>query len=620
LSASRNRTDNAAAALVCGLLYVVYLWIYLPFLPNSNGTLGHDYGLHFPNLLTGYYWFIQNGAWSLPWFSPSQCGGFPYFPDPNVAYLSIPQFLVFFVPPMQAVQITFALFALAGLLGSYLLMRAGFRSPRTAAVVAAGFFLFNGFFAYRVLIGHLTFHAFMLVPLMIAALLSATTDDRVSRAGFVARACVAALCLAYMFQSGMVHGIPPVLIAAAAIILIHALCFGWQWQPWLLLGTAGLLSLLLCAGKLMAELALLSNFPRDLYPLPGIPGLLNEITVVVQALFVSPPSDASRVVTNSPWSFDRHEWEYGVSLGPLLLVAMAVLLSRIAIKSEGGTIVLSYVLWRHGFAVPGQFRVLMVAALSILLAVPIALNWYEPAWNGFLKSLPFLGNSSSLLRFFSSYIPIAIVVACLAFDRLLPRGSAPRALRLSLAAIALGVMVVQNVATDRDYYANQSYRIGPIDAEQARVRATGRVPMIEKVGDRVNQALAPNDAMIEGISQRACYQPLFGYRLERFPAEPLNVGPVISLVGDRFINMKDPACYLFPAENGCKPGDHFSIDRAKDAVEFLSYRPFAFEQPYRQAVATWLSRWSAIAVAAALLMSAALYLMRGFRFTPADPK
>jgi hypothetical protein len=299
---------------------------------------------------------------------------------------------------------------------------------------------------------------------------------------------------------------------------------------------------------------------------------------------------------------------------------MALLLSRVVIKSEGGTMVLSYVLWRHRLAFPGRFRVLMIAAISILLAVPLLLNWYEPAWNGFLKSLPYLGNSSSLLRFFSSYIPVAIVAACLAFDRLLPRESAPRSLKLSLAAIALGVMVVQNVATDRDYYANQSYRVGPIDAEHARVRATGRVPMIEKVGDRVNQALAPNDAMIEGISQRACYQPLFGYRLERFPAEPLAVGPVISLVDERFINMKNPACYLFAAENSCRPGDHFQTDRVKDAVEFLSYRPFAFEAPHWQIVATWLSLWSALAVAVALLISVSLYLLRGFRFGFADPK
>jgi hypothetical protein len=291
---------------------------------------------------------------------------------------------------------------------------------------------------------------------------------------------------------------------------------------------------------------------------------------------------------------------------------MAVLLSRIAIKSDGGAIVLSYVLWRRDFAFLTRSRVLIVVAISILLAVPIVLNWYEPAWNGLLKSLPYLGNSSSLLRFFSTYIPIAIVVACLAFDRLLPRESAPRLLRLSLAAIALCVMVVQNLATDRDYYANQSYRIGPIDAEHARVRATGRVPMIEKVGDRVNQALAPNDVMIEGTSQRSCYQPLFGYRLERFPAEPLQVGPAISLVGGRFINMKNPACYLFAAENGCKPGDHFKVDQVENAVAFLAYRPFAFEQPYRQIVATWLSELSAIAVAAAFLLSLTLCLIRGF--------
>ena len=84
--------------------------------------------------------------------------------------------------------------------------------------------------------------------------------------------------------------------------------------------------------------------------------------------------------------------------------------------------------------------------------------------------------------------------------------------------------------------------------------------------------------------------------------------------------MKNPACYLFAAENGCKPGDHFRIDQVKNAVEFLSYRPFSFEQPHWQIVATWLSLWSAIAVAAALLISASLYLLRGFRFAPADPR
>ncbi|MFG3756594.1 hypothetical protein, partial [Klebsiella pneumoniae] len=87
---------------------------------------------------------------------------------------------------------------------------------------------------------------------------------------------------AYMFQSGMVHGIPPVLLATAVILLVHALRFGWRWEPWLRLAAAGLLSLLLCAGKLTAELALLAHFPRDQYPLPGVPDFLLLLRMVAQ--------------------------------------------------------------------------------------------------------------------------------------------------------------------------------------------------------------------------------------------------------------------------------------------------------------------------------------------------
>jgi hypothetical protein len=215
----------------------------------------------------------------------SQCGGFAYFPDPNVAYYSVPQFLVFLVSPMRAVQLTFLLFSLIGLAGCYGLMRHAFRSSRSAAVLAAGIFVFNGFFAYRMLIGHLTFHAFALIPVMAVAVLPPVPDRRPPLLELVGRACVAAACLAYMFQSGMVHGIPPALLAMAVILIIHGLCFGWRWQPWLLLAVAGAFSLALCAGKLVAELALLSNFPRDSYPLPGVAGLFSTLWVAAQTLF-----------------------------------------------------------------------------------------------------------------------------------------------------------------------------------------------------------------------------------------------------------------------------------------------------------------------------------------------
>jgi hypothetical protein len=106
--------------------------------------------------------------------------------------------------------------------------------------------------------------------------------------------------------------------------------------------------------------------------------------------------------------------------------------------------------------------------------------------------------------------------------------------------------------------------------------------------------------MVNGVSQIFCYQPLFGYRLENFRAAPLRVGGVI-VHGGQSINAKNPACYLFPAENACSPGDHFAMVAKKEAVTFLSYRPFAFWQPYRQKLATRLSLIAMIGIIVALL-------------------
>jgi hypothetical protein len=383
----QHRIKDALAAGSCGLLWLIYLAIYLPFLPTAGNTVGHDYSLHFPNLLTGYYWFLHNGLSVIPWFSPSQCGGFAYFPDPNVAYFSVPQFLVFLVSPMRAVQLTFVLFSLVGLVGSYVLMRRAFQSTRAAATVAAGLFLFNGFFVYRMLIGHLTFHGFALTPLIVAALLPRSAYRHLPVAESAGRLCVAAICLAYVLQSGMVHGIPPVLVATAIIFLVHALLFGWQWKPWLLLAGAGTLSLALCAGKLVAEFALLSNFPRDMYPLPGIAGLPTAFLVALQTLFISALADAAGIVTNSIWALERHEWEYGVSAAPLLLLVLAIAVGMTN-------------LFRRRKPAPVTIGPIMaIGSILVLLSTPILLNWYRPDWNAFLKHFRILVIASPFYAF-----------------------------------------------------------------------------------------------------------------------------------------------------------------------------------------------------------------------------
>ena len=91
----------AAAALIA------HAAIFLPYHPNQDGYLGHDYGYFLLQLLAGAFWLQNNGLFAVPWFTPAFCSGIPFYPNPQSLYYSLPQFLTFAVGPVQALQVTF---------------------------------------------------------------------------------------------------------------------------------------------------------------------------------------------------------------------------------------------------------------------------------------------------------------------------------------------------------------------------------------------------------------------------------------------------------------------------------------------------------------------------------
>jgi hypothetical protein len=348
----------------------------------------------------------------------------------------------------------------------------------------------------------------------------------------------------------MVHGIPPVVLSMLMLMLLHGLAFRFRWRPLLILTLGGVGALALSASKLSAELAWLSQFPRDLYPLPGIQYLPVALLLGPLTLLGYAP-EKSHWLVNTVWLIDRHEWEYGVSVVPFLLLAGA--LARWALRARDRA--------------PNGPTLAALAALTVLIAIPTALNLYTPAWNGFLKSLPYFGNSNTLLRFLSAYILPATVGAGLALDFVAPPDAPRWRGRAVLAAVAIAILFLQNVFTPRAFYAATEYDPSVIEAAAAKVRAGGSLPPVTRIAD---DAAAPAD----GASILSCYQPLFGYRREVFPREELRVGPIETALGP--LNFKNPACYVFPNENACDPGDPFEATDRERASAFAAYRPFPF--------------------------------------------
>ena len=600
------RANNSITILI---LYIVLIGIftakYVPMIPNNIGNVSIDYSIFMPDLLAGYYWVLHNGYWSIPWFSPAECGGVPFFADPQVGYFSVPQLLTLWVPPLLAIQAMFLLFASVGFFGAYTLSRVSFRSSVPAALLAASLFLFNGFYACRILVGHMTFHSFMLLPVVAAALLQPPGGGRTSLPLSILRLGTASACFAYMVQAGSFVILLPMLLSLLVVMLIHMLRFSWRSFPLARLAGSGVFGLLLAAGKLTASLALIAQFPRDNYPLPGIASLLSDIRLAFMTVFFWVPVGASHAVTNSMWRLEPHEWEYGVSPIPLLLMLTAACRALRRGVAHGTT--------------PSQM--LLLVALVVLLAVPVALNWYQPGWNAFLKSLPLIGDNSNLVRWFCVYILPAVIGGALALDTIC--GSSQQLARLSdaMAAGCIAAVTVFTLARNVSAYAPQGaggYQVAGIEAAYRQAAATDVVPPVTDIVVQMDATghivTTPqrDDALTQGYSQLLCYQPLFGYRLEWFPLAPLHPGPALEQNG-HVLNVKDPACYLFPAENRCRPGDQFDVLERDQAAEFLDYRPYPFVLPAYASAANCVSGIAFLLLIGASILASGMLSVRWMR-------
>ena len=603
-AASRGEFGDRVAAVALAVCFVAYLWRYLPVVPGSGPTIADDYGLHFPNLLAGYFHFLANGPFSVPWFSPAECGGVPFLADLNVAYYSLPQVLTLFIDPASAISLTFVVFAALGAIGFYLLLRSRFGLSPWAAATAAVLFLFNGFFVVRMAVGHLTFHPFMLAPWIAwAALLPAPPDRTWTWRRLVLATVLVGAIFAYQFEAGMQHIIVPVALAAAIIVLVQGHLRGHAWQPWAILALGALLSVGLSAQRFAAAIAFADMFPRTLYPLPGFLSVLNVIKIAGLSLFWRPPGDiASTTLVNHIVILDWPEWAYGV--GPAALVLLVAGAAAVLVR----------------WLVAGAWRrpiggLMLVAAIALVMAIPIALNVYTPGWNAFLKGLPVLGQSVTLARWFVLFIPPAVLGAALAVDRLTPSRLWAGGIFLVVAIATVWWNGAQPIAVERNYNGTSIARAWH------EARAAG-VPPITKIAgplhtDAVQSFTDRNNAMVDGMSEIQCYQPMFGYRLEVFPAATLQVGSILSSTAGGGLNLANPSCYLFSLENRCLPGAPFREDQKAALLDFAAYRAFPFARSAIQTAADWTNLIALIGAALAVL--AALVRRRRRTGTDATP-
>lgn len=514
-----------------------------------------------PLLLAGKYWLAQNGILLAPTFTPAFCGGVPLLANPQSIFYSLPQALASFVGPIDAFMITTVIAAFVGSGGTYVLLRRDFRASTPAALLGAVLFLFNGFLVHRMMIGHVTFHTFGLIPVAAIVLLSNRQSPTGGAVSAISAVTVTALIVAYVIYAGAVNILVPFGIAVVMIWLLHAIILEPVRSFWFRGISGGLLGIALGAMKLAPAVAFVAAFPRpEPLHLMEFPELVGSLGKGFFAAFLTPEPG-------------RQEFEFGI--GPVPLIA---------------------IVWFRFLVDPGRrlarrFRERLarswklVAALCGLLLIPVLINYDGPGFQPFLQALPYIGNNVRLSRWWFVYIPLAVVASAVIFDRII---SDPRR-RNILASGGMLVTALYAVAVDHGYYENQPYDPSEIVLADTRLRLDESVPAISAIGGDENGIAA-------GVSRFPCYEPMFGYQAQNFPGE-LRTGRLRDGA-----TLRNPACYIYGKANGCTPGDALPSGSAAEAA-FAAYRPFPYIVPGWQRAADAVTLAALGLVAAALLQA-----------------
>lgn len=567
---------------------------------SMDGMIGHDYALALPALLDNYYWYLNNGLASPPWFSPGFCGGIPVFSDPQSTYFSVFQILTFITDPLRATYISIMLYAGLGCLGMYLFLRQILAISPESSALGAMLWLLNGFYSHRMIVGHLGFIGVALIPLVAWILIR--KQDRMS-GHFLSVVC-ASLLIASWVHSGLGTLLIPSALAVLGMFCIATIQGVSLGATYAKSFAAGIIAIGLSASKLTAAFSTMTQFPRSQYPLSGFGSIVDLLIAMSSAILL--PSELTQEiawpkVVNAFTYLPAHEWAFTLTPLPIALIMAGAVIWLYRSRKNVSHLI------SYPITIGESVHILM---LLVVLAIPLAIQYHSPEWNAILKQTPILKSTSAPWRWMIIWLPIICMAAAISADYLLRNDKART--QATVAAIAfLGVWVWFE---PRSYYEHQGYDPKPIVAAYRTANDASFRPRIEFIGhiqdNKGNVVVSANrnDLVTNRISQAYCYNPLFGYGLENLDLTNIGPGPVLD-ENNGSLNIKNPACYTFPEANACKPGDVFKAAQIKEAEKFVSYRKWDFRRSTSQDIADMITAIS-VAVVSVVAVLAAIGLLR----------
>jgi hypothetical protein len=574
---------------IVGAFIIWYCSRYYPM-------VGHDYRLFVPYMLDSYLHQKINGL-TIQWYTPSFAGGRPVFPNPQDLQFSLPQFLLWVVNPWWAVLGSMLVYVAIGFIAAYYFLKRFLDLNPFASLLGALFFTANGFYFNHMAVGHITFQAFTLFPVIMIVIVHPKLP------GWLAGLLLSFIA-AILLYSGL-HDITFFILTALIFLpLLYLLKPSLLNCKRLLSITiwGSILTLLVCGSKLWAVYSFMRFFPRlvqDNYTTTMWTGLVGIVHQLLGTMTLEPfyrlvrgkfTTDAIVDLARGTGTVYGY-WELDASLSPALLGLLA-----------GG----AFTFLAHKPRIKALVdKKRLIAEICLLLAVWIVIEFTlaKGLIYPYLRNLPIIESERANVRNVCAFIfPLAVIGAVI-FNNWTKNWKPKKVLAafIFLNCIALGSLVsyhdVTNIYVDGEgKFEYMLCDIYPMLNTYNEIRYQGATfPVKNVLLDAYPWEVFDENAM----SMIDPYNTFFG-DITRHLLPVLHAGSV-SDVTDGYYNIIDPTGYVFPEVNHSQEYERIPVTEKTQFLAFINRRAPDWKLPLIQEVLNWVALLTLLAEFYALL-------------------
>jgi hypothetical protein len=530
-------------------------WMALYFLRARLPYIGHDFAFTLRWLLDGKWHFMHQGL--LPFrYAVHNCGGDVMYGNPHEMFYSLPQLITLLAEPWLAIQASIAAAIIAGYWGWYRVGRDVLMLPVHWSHVLATVIVGNGFHIMHVIVGHFTYHTFPLLGILFWLLLRKRQDTNkslvLSSAGF---AFVCAIMLYSGGWTGLFFGMAGFALVLPLVLILTPGCrafAGTMLPRWICFAAA---ATAVCISKVVAVYSVMQWFPRYL-PLEGFSGGATT-SYILRVLWQLPHHagiyEGTPFMIHEKFMFTSLIVPIGLALGIVLWLRGREPMHPMRVALAGAYMVLFAILMREFTSGHGSI-------VAFVHTLPVFSSQHVPTRYLYLFALPLSAVGVwCWARFSHVSLPMwdrRIASACIA--------TTIAGLFFALYPLLPSLFIPINIDEHRNHMA--------LFDQNLRMPVT---QVVESDGDLI------------GTTGMRCLNPLLEYAGNP-QQRVLHVGPA-SDVSDGWFNLMNPACYQYPRENLCRPGDRIlEVDRS-NFERFTHGQPVTWKVSELQHVADLIS-------------------------------